>query len=275
MKASPGDYGIDGFTLDSGLAFQCYCPEKHYSRPELYEKQRDKITEDVGKLRTHQKPILDRVGSNKFSKWIFLTPEYDKNDLLAHARSKEVEVRSWNLPFLTSDFQIVIRDASDYRTEINEIRVLSLEPLYFEDEVPTLKTIQGEKEEHEKNIERKSKARLAGAEQSPRYSTRLEQLRQKTLESFFEYEDFFRKISDDAPLIYVRLVRLINEYEEMVVESSTTWSGTAQDLTEKIRDDLASRISQELAPQISAATAMKIARIMTARWIAVCELDYG
>lgn len=36
MPASPGDYGIEGWTTD-GLAFQCYCPERHYTQDELYE----------------------------------------------------------------------------------------------------------------------------------------------------------------------------------------------------------------------------------------------
>ena len=39
IPASPGDFGLEGFTLSSGLAFQCYCPEKHYDRKELYEKR--------------------------------------------------------------------------------------------------------------------------------------------------------------------------------------------------------------------------------------------
>lgn len=47
MPASPGDYGIEGYTSDTGWAFQCYCPEKHYERTELYDKQRDKITTDL------------------------------------------------------------------------------------------------------------------------------------------------------------------------------------------------------------------------------------
>lgn len=47
MKASPGNFGIEGFTIGTGLAFQCYCPDKHYERAELYENIRDKITQDL------------------------------------------------------------------------------------------------------------------------------------------------------------------------------------------------------------------------------------
>ena len=34
----------------SGIAYQCYCPEKSYSDDELYVHLRDKVTKDIGKL---------------------------------------------------------------------------------------------------------------------------------------------------------------------------------------------------------------------------------
>ena len=49
VLASPGDYGIEGFTR-SGKAFQCYCPDENYSSEILYNKQRDKITKGGEKL---------------------------------------------------------------------------------------------------------------------------------------------------------------------------------------------------------------------------------
>lgn len=32
IPASPGDYGIEGFTKHTGYAFQCYCPERLYEQ---------------------------------------------------------------------------------------------------------------------------------------------------------------------------------------------------------------------------------------------------
>jgi len=98
IVASLGDFGLEGFTLRSGLGFQCYCPEKHYEATELYNKQRDKITTDVGKLRIYATQIAACIGDVKIRDWHFVTPEVDRNALLAHARTKEDEVRAWNLP---------------------------------------------------------------------------------------------------------------------------------------------------------------------------------
>ena len=55
MLASPGDFGIEGFVLNEGIAIQCYCPYRQYDTAPLYEKQRDKITTDLHKLETNEK----------------------------------------------------------------------------------------------------------------------------------------------------------------------------------------------------------------------------
>ncbi|WP_295374808.1 hypothetical protein [uncultured Pseudacidovorax sp.] len=45
-------------------------------------------------------------------------------------------------------------------------------------------------------------------------------------------------------------------------------------MTDKIRDGLTERIVRELAPAIGETDAADIARMIVARWIAVCEVDY-
>ena len=274
MPASPGDFGLEGFTLTSGWGFQCYCPDKHYERKELYEKQRDKITEDLGKLKKFQTELQQRLGATKIGHWVFVTPEFDKNDLIAHARKKETEVRKWNLPFLADDFCVLLYDGDNFLIQINEIRSAAGEALVFDDASPVLAQLKGEREEYEKNVYRKSQARLSEKSTSANFDNRLQQLQQRTLENFLEADGHFRRIADSAPMIYVRLVRLINEFENHVVESSATWSGSPEALTNQIRDGLQRRIVTDLAPEFNETSASKIARYMVARWLAICELDY-
>ncbi len=274
MPASPGDYGLEGFTLNSGWGFQCYCPNKHYNRKELYEKQRDKVTEDLGKLKTYKDDIQKRLGATKLSRWIFVTPEFDKNDLLAHARVKEVEVRSWNLPFLTEDFTVLLYDGDSFLVEINEIRSAAGEALIFDDAAPVLAELIGDQETYEQNVQRKTETRLGEKRDSANFTYKVQQLKQRTLESFLESEGFFRRIADSAPVSYVRLVRLINEYENHVADVSMTWSGTPEDLTTQVREGLERRINSELSPEFDETNASKVARLMIARWLAICELDY-
>lgn len=275
MPASPGDYGIEGYTSDTGWAFQCYCPEKHYERTELYEKQRDKITADLRKLKDYVSELQARLGSTKISRWAFVTPEVDRNALLAHAKAKETEVRGWKLPILSDDFTVLLHDGDHYLVEINEVRAASGEALVFDDTAPALAALTGKQEQYEQNVHRKSGYRLADKAQMSDFQARVQQLSQRTIEQFLEADGYFRRVASASPMTHVRLVRLINEYEQYVIETSATWSGTAEELTTQVRDGLVKLISDELAPEFDRANALKVARYMTARWLAVCELDYG
>lgn len=274
MPASPGDYGIEGYTSDTGWAFQCYCPDKHYDRTELYEKQRDKITADLRKLKNYVVELQERLGSTKLRRWVFVTPEVDRNALLAHAKVKEAEVRSWNLPILTNDFTVLLHDGDYYLLEINAVRVASGEALVFDDDVPALATLTGLQERYEQNVYRKSGYRLADKAQLPDFQIRVQQLSQRTIEQFLEADGYLRRVASASPMTHIRLVRLINEYEQYVIETSATWSGSAEELTTQVRDGLVQLVFDELSPEFDKANALKVARYMTARWLAVCELDY-
>jgi len=274
MQASPGDFGIEGFTLNTGWAFQCYCPEKHYERSELYGKLRNKISEDLAKLKLYEKDLLARLGSTKLARWVFVSPEIDKNRLLMHARTKEVEVRGWNLPFLTNDFTVLLHDGDHYIIEINEIRSASGEPLVFDGQAPVLAELSGQKEDYERNIYRKCDTRLAHKATLCDYAHRVTAMSQRTVESFLEADGYFRRIAETAPLAYLTLIRLINEYEQHVIETSATWNGAAEELTSKVREGLEQRVVDELGPEFDHTSASKVARYMTARWLAVCELNY-
>jgi hypothetical protein len=275
MPASPGDFGIEGYTASSGLAFQCYCPDNHYTRSELYDKQRDKITEDLQKLKDYEKQLQERLGTTKIEKWLFVTPEIDRNKLLKHAKTKEAEVRKWGLPFLSDNFTVLVQDGDHYLIEINQIRTAAGEAVVFDDTAPVLAELTGSDEEYEKNVIRKSKIRLSPKKEQENFDIRVEQMSQRTIERCLEADGFLRKVSDSSPSTYMKLVRLINEYEQHVVDTSATWAGTAEELTDKVQQGLTDLIHKELSPEFEWAYSSKAARLMTSRWLAVCELDYG
>lgn len=274
MVASPGDFGLEGFTLHSGMGFQCYCPDKHYGASELYEKQRDKITADLGKLKTYANHIAERIGEVKIRDWHFVTPEVDRNALLAHARMKEDEVRRWKIPILDPEFTIHLRDAEFYLTEINEIRSLNGESLNFDTSAPTLPPLDGPPEEYEANLRRKTEVRLAPRAEHPQFERFFLSLYGQTQSAFLEHGALLRRIEQTAPSIYFKLLRLVAEYENIVIELDSTWSGGAEELVTKVRTGLAERITQQLGPHIDQTDADRIARHIVARWLAVCELDF-
>ncbi|KDC55777.1 hypothetical protein [Pseudoalteromonas sp. S3431] len=110
MIASPGDLGIEGVVLLDGIAIQCYCPNEDYDTKTLYQKQRDKITKDIGKLSINEKELVKHLGDCIIRQWIFITPRIAKHEIHAHARIQEKNVKEKKLEFISDDFQILIKD---------------------------------------------------------------------------------------------------------------------------------------------------------------------
>ena len=160
MKASPGDFGIEGFTKSTGLSFQCYCPDTKYTQRELYEKQRDKITKDLGKLKKYEEELKKRLGNTKLKEWVFVIPEAPHNDLLAHAQTKQEEVISWKLSIIDSNFKVLIKDADFFSREIYDAQLHDGKKLTFFSHEEIKNTTEDQSSVNcEKNIFEKNKIR--------------------------------------------------------------------------------------------------------------------
>ena len=273
IPATPGDYGLEGFTKTTGCGFQCYCPDKVYPPKELYEKQRDKITTDLKKLQTNETELAKILGTTKLQRWHLVTPTIAHNDLIKHAQAKEAEVRGWNLPILAPNFQVLVHDADHYATEIHKMKLAVGQALDFGGLPAALPDLNDSSETYEKNVMRKTRTRLAKAP-ADKLEGRVARLYTKTLREFLDHGPHLKRINDTAPTVHSRLARLINGYEADIGETCDTWVGTPQELTEKIRVGLTERIVKDLAPAIDETGAAQIARLIVARWIAVCEVDY-
>lgn len=117
MPAWQGDLGIEGFTR-TGILSQCYCADEEYAPDELYVRQRDKITKDLGKLISNQTDLQLYLKQIKVKQWIFVTSGYKKKDIVRHCRDKAEEFKSFNLPILDDDFDVLIHDIDFFATEI-------------------------------------------------------------------------------------------------------------------------------------------------------------
>jgi hypothetical protein len=111
-----GDLGIEAYSLD-GCAFQCYAAEEPLSVSALYERQRDKLTTDLGKLKKNAKDLKKILGDLEIAKYVFMVPRHESRYLLEHANTKAEEVRTWGLSFIAPDFRIMVVTDEDYAAE--------------------------------------------------------------------------------------------------------------------------------------------------------------
>jgi hypothetical protein len=274
VEASPGDYGLEGFTLQSGLAFQCYCPEKIYSTATLSKKLRKKIDDDLEKLKTYELQIEGLLTGTKLKRWFLVTPDIPSKSLLTHARKKQIEVRGWNLSFVDGTFCVELHDGGFYETEIAHIRGLTKNHISIDDHA-SIEPIDAGGEQYEKNLRRKANLRVSPRLSGDAATEAANTIFQQSMTEFLKSDTDLATISVRAPAVYYALCRLLNVFQRHVKELSASWDGTPFDLTEKLRRELEERVNKTLGDGFSQEVAMSIARDMVARWLAICSLDYA
>ena len=271
MLASPGDFGIEGFVLAEGIAIQCYCPDKQYDTATLYDKQRAKITTDLNKLELYEKAIIARIGCSKIKKWIFITPEISKNDLLAHARTKEIEMRNKNLTLLDNTFTVLIHDIGFYILDIRNIQLAQDIKIQFATNNTSQLGDPKNTTEYDKNIYDKNKIRsIKKMEYNKDTHLKLNEI---TKRNYFDGYSILRSIYNQTPELHEKILRIINTFEDYVEENSATWEDSPRELITHIQDKLTEKLRQD--PSISAIDSNDLTNIvnhMTARWIAECPM---
>ena len=273
MPASPGDYGIEGWTID-GMAFQCYCPEKNYTQDELRSAIQSKITRDVSKLKLYQTQIASRIGDTKIQKWLLVTPVFEHNNLHEHARKKEIEAREWELSILHDDFTILIQDAGYYATEFEQCRRSEGLPLQLGPVVTAEDVLPQAPEEFEELIDRKNRVRLRDKAGLTSFETELQKFNTLTATKFLKCDEHLATIERTSPQAFQQIIRVIGHYAEEMQELQVAWVGEPNGLVEEVKTELGRRLEEDLKGTMGFSDARRLADLMVSRWLAVCQLDF-
>ena len=109
-----GDAGIEGYSISDRVAFQCYGCEEPIGVSERYDKQRKKITEDVGKFINNKNTLQGIFKPLRMTRWVLFVPIFDSKEIATHAAKKTQEVIDAGLPYVDSDFRVVVVQESSY-----------------------------------------------------------------------------------------------------------------------------------------------------------------
>lgn len=269
VPASGGDFGIEGFTRETGHAFQCYCPDFHYERKELYAHQRKKITDDLNSLRNYATGLQSILGDTRIKNWYLITPDVINKDLIVHAVKKQNEVRDWGLPHLHEEFTVYVHDAGYYMNEINEVRQIEGAPITLARETPKIPELNDEKTDYEGNLERKTKLRAGD-----KGDAAFEGLLKLTRRAFLDHDPYFHQLYNSHPHTYWQVARTLHGLEERVEEMSYELTGDPDNLVSTVRTSLTQHLKEDKLLNIDATMADNIVRRTVARWLAVCQMDF-
>ncbi|MBN8783570.1 MAG: hypothetical protein J0G98_10935 [Terrimonas ferruginea] len=276
IKPSPGDFGIEGFTRD-GLVFQCYCPDTHINDDRLYEKQRDKITEDLKKISIYEQELIKILGGIKIKKWIFVTPKMGHNKLITHCNSKRDEIRALNLSTLDSDFDVIIHEGDHYNKEIGAYlndgnQKFSLTPEKGTDEQSNVVAWKDTKIDLVNNAITKNEIRLSTRLPNPD-PQKVNELTNETVKKFLNGESMLRTWQDMHPENHQRFTELLSSLEEELKEKCLLNNDAPQDFVDRITIDIEGKIIDAFRfLEMSSVTRLK--NYAVSYWLLNCSLYF-
>lgn len=264
-----GDLGIEGFTRN-GLLYQCYCPEGYLSEGNLYEKQRDKITKDIRKLKTKEGEICKLLGNTKVSKWIFLTPDYDNKKIIRHCNKKKNKVSEWDLGYVEDGFDIVLKTEDDF---IEEVQILvggsdeylitySVDNVHEED----IQSLEEDSEVFTDELERKI-GKLTDKEENKNKIVR------KNLKSYIRGQNILEETQEKFPDQYERIMRLKNAKEEEIEYNVMYKNPKRLDYLVEEMDNYNKELKDEFGNTIDPGTIKLLSQEAISDWLIRCPIE--
>jgi hypothetical protein len=275
LPAWQGDMGIEGFTR-TGLVFQCYCPDEEYTPSVLYEKQRDKITTDLNKIKSREKELKAYLGNIKIEKWYFLTPIIKNKELIKHCTTKADEYRKEKLEILSDNFDVLVYDADLFLEQI---------PLIFQNLNSRKLEIQNEEiiedndivEWKEQSINlvdnaiRKNNLRLPSDARNK--ESKVNKFTNNTIENFLDGNSIIQKWAEAYQSDYEKFQRIVGVFEKEVEERCMTNTQDNDILYNEIRSDLKVKLNQNFS-YLADLTIDRLANRVMADWILRCPIDF-
>jgi len=275
IPATPGDYGIEGFTR-SGKVFQCYCPDEYYSSNELYDKQRDKITKDLKKLKTFESQLASKLGDTLIQQWFFVSPMNSKNDLIDHCTKKRDEVKSWGLSIIDNDnFEVIPADIGFLKPEIYHVLKINdgkidVNPIEAMSEEDKLKW-KDKEISLVKNAQRKHKARFES--DTTGIEKKIDSLTEKSVSHFLEGNGILKKWQSDYPDDFEKFIKIINQVEEQVEEECMFPIQDNNKLYRKFSTLVETKIKDSF-PYLDQPMVQSLCNQVIADWILRCPIDF-
>ncbi len=271
LPAWQGDLGIEGFTR-TGKVFQCYCPDEDYEPQTLYEKQRDKISTDLGKLKKNESELKRYLNGILIQQWIFLTPLYKNKELVRHCHTKASDFRNMNLDVLSKDFDVLIYNIDFFAAQIPIVNGTTNNKLEIPADRDESKDIdwKGTNIDLVNNAITKHGKRISD---SPNKEEKINKLTDFTIGDFLDEQQLVTKWKNLIPNDYEKFLRLISDYEKTVEEMCITNTDDNNLLYERIKQKLKERLMQTF-PYIEDITLEKLMKGVVADWILRCPINF-
>jgi hypothetical protein len=235
-----------------------------------FERQRDKLTRDLGKLQKNAEELSAYLGETRLCHYWLLVPLFDWSELVAHCEKRAAILRAAKLVILDDSFTVGVQTDDAYPLEraqlIADVRALDLGVPDVSDEQ---RVDWAEAEENISlvaDLERKLRA-LAIDESAQT------ELRTEMLGHYLAAEDMLARVRAEAPEVWHRFDNRIRARERVLATERLLDDGGPNlrlaQTVDSLTDDFLSE-SSRLVPGDAQAIALGTA----AAWLLQCPLEF-
>jgi hypothetical protein len=266
-----GDCGIEGFATD-GTAYQCYAAQQWTGADDLFRKQKNKITIDIGKFVKNERELCELLGSVKISQWNLVVPYWSNKDLKKHANSKALEVEQGKYKHAGKTFRISILTVDDFAVEASLLARLDL--YEFDVTTPTPRPselaawMRGRRNlSLVRNLIRKSGQIGAGKAEHLR-----EKFEARIVAQYIGGAIVLGRVERELPEIYEKVIEYkVAREANLEAESYSTRKVPAEFFESTLQDY---RSELRTVPGISDRVADTLAREAVYDWLLNCRMDF-
>lgn len=265
-----GDGGLEGFTRMEGHAFQLYGAEPGKTAKQLYEAQRDKMTEDIGKFIKNSVLLKRLLGETKISRWTLFVPRASLKDLLAHCNVKSQEVSAANLSYVAPAFYVTVCDEEHFASERDRLLAYKSDVINIETTCPDQSTIETWAATNDGLVQTLNE-KLQKLQTVPTDAAR-KKFCHAVLIWHLEGQNLLTLLSKHSPIVYERAWKAKGQYEKLLTSLQMSTVDSAEIFQRTLREFHSTL--QEVVKSLSKLNALALAHEAVADWLLRCPLDF-
>jgi hypothetical protein len=264
-----GDAGIEGFSL-CGHAYQAYGLIEPVTTRLRYEKQRDKITDDIGKFINNKSKLSSLLGTIVISRWCLFVPFFDSKELVGHAASKTAEVKLANLPYVTPDFRVMVCDEDEFAAERDALINSGVAKLRITAPTATQEHIDEWADENDSLVT--TLDGKIGRLPTCTDKAKRKKFRDRLIKHFLEGQNILEGLRK-YPTTYEKVVQVKNQRENFLATECMVATGSPADILQNALKAIREAVAHESIGVVDH-TAEAMSWEAVADWMLRCPLDF-
>jgi len=266
--AHKGDYGVDYYCTTDAVAYQCYAVEEPVDIATRADRQKKKITTDLGKLITNHIEVGKLFHGTLIKHWVLMSPLHDSKDVNLHCAKKTKDLRESGCVSLDPAFEVTIQDPDAFPTEVVASGMASLSKVKLSIPSPTQSEVDSGSvgsTDLLANATEKLKKRA-----SP---DQLDEFVAEAVRSFLQGNALLDALRSSSPELHDKVITAVKSRSRRLQFAGPTAGDTAGQILNAELDALIAAM-QSAAPSLSAENAEQIAYGSICEWIMRCPLDF-